>query len=92
MRSQCTCAAGNDPVVFYSVAEAAGLYRMSQMTLYRAINALQFPAVRVRGRIVVPALAVRDMAQTAVSTHTLVDAADWVRPSVDGAPPLTPVR
>ena len=68
--------------VFYSVAEAAQLFRLSEMTLYRAINAGEFPAVRVRGRLVVPARAVDELAEAAMDAGTLVDASTW-RP--DGA-------
>ncbi len=39
---------------FYSVAEVAEIFRMSSMTVYRAIAAGEFPAVRIRGRWIVP--------------------------------------
>jgi excisionase family DNA binding protein len=63
---------------FYSVAEAAPLLRMSAMTLYRAISAAQFPAVRIRGRLLVPAKAIKAMEDAAVAEWTVVDAAGWV--------------
>jgi excisionase family DNA binding protein len=66
------------PVAFYSVAEAARLFGMSEMTLYRAIHAGQFPAVRIRGRLIIPAKAIDAMVETAVADGRLVDAADWV--------------
>ncbi|MDQ6874940.1 MAG: hypothetical protein M3042_07780 [Actinomycetota bacterium] len=44
------------------------------MTLYRAIHAGQFPAVRIRGRLIVPARAVEAMIETAVHTGALVNA------------------
>jgi len=63
---------------FYSVAAAARLFGMSEMTLYRAIHAGQFPAVRVRGRLLIPAQAIDAMIEAAVGNGCLVDAADWV--------------
>jgi excisionase family DNA binding protein len=63
---------------FYSVAEAAQMLGMSAMTLYRAISAGEFPAVRIRGRLIVPAKALDAMADVAVTERTVVDAAGWV--------------
>lgn len=51
---------------------------MSTMTLYRAINCGGFPAVRIRGRLIVPAKAIEAIADTAIAEHTVVDAAGWV--------------
>lgn len=51
---------------------------MSAMTVYRAISDGDFPAVRVRGRLIVPAKAVEAMADAAVAKHTMVDAAGFV--------------
>jgi excisionase family DNA binding protein len=67
---------------FYSVAEVAQMFGMSPMTVYRAIAAGEFPAVRVRGRLIVPATAVDGMAEVATAEHTVVDASGWV---TDGA-------
>ncbi|MGL4743723.1 MAG: helix-turn-helix domain-containing protein [Dermatophilaceae bacterium] len=53
---------------FYSVAETARLLRMSEMTLYRAIRAREFPAVQVRGRLVVPAQAIENLVEAAMSS------------------------
>ena len=50
---------------------------MSQMTLYRAIAAGEFPAVRIGRRLVVPARVLEDMAAAALATGTTVDTADW---------------
>ena len=66
---------------FYSVAEVARMLGMSQMTVYRAIADGEFPAVRIRGRLIVPAKALDAMVDTAVAAQTVVDAADWVVPS-----------
>ncbi|UJW32569.1 hypothetical protein L3Q67_01900 [Saccharothrix sp. AJ9571] len=47
------------------------------MTIYRAIDADEFPAIRIRGRIVVPASAIDAMEAAATETMSLVDAADF---------------
>jgi excisionase family DNA binding protein len=62
-----------------SVAELAVELGMSPMTLYRAIAAGEFPAVRIGRRLVVPARVLEDMADAALSTGTTVDTADWPR-------------
>ncbi len=51
---------------------------MSSMTLYRAISADEFPAVRIRGRLIVPAKAIEAMAEAAMADQTVVDASGWV--------------
>lgn len=63
---------------FYSVAQAAAMLGMSAMTLYRAINSGGFPAVRIRGRLIVPAKAIDGLADLAIAEQTVVDAAGWV--------------
>lgn len=63
---------------FYSVAQVAAMLGMSGMTVYRAISAREFPAVRVRGRLIVPAKAVEAMVEAAVTDQTVVDASDFV--------------
>ncbi|WP_410585474.1 helix-turn-helix domain-containing protein [Amycolatopsis sp. lyj-108] len=62
---------------FHSVAEAARILRMSPMTLYRAIDSGSFPAVRVRGRLVVPARAIDSMENAALFRDEAVDAAEF---------------
>lgn len=62
---------------FYSVAEVAEMFGMSPMTVYRAIAAGEFPAVRIRGRLIIPAKAVDAMAEVATTEQTVVDAAGW---------------
>ena len=74
-----TAATGNQRR-FYSVAEVAGLLGMSDMTIYRAIRDGEFPAVRVRGRLIIPARVIDAMADAAVDGEGVVDAADWVVP------------
>lgn len=78
-----------DPAPFLAVAEVARLCRVSKMTLYRAIAAGRFPAVRIEGRLIIPAQVVEAMVQAALAGNTTVDAADWARngnPSHDGQP------
>jgi excisionase family DNA binding protein len=71
---------------FYSVAEVARMLGMSPMTVYRAIAAGEFPAVRIRGRLIVPARAVESMVEAAVAEQAVVDAAGWVpAPAVPGS-------
>jgi excisionase family DNA binding protein len=74
-----TAATGNQRP-FYSVAEVAELLGMSDMTIYRAIRNGEFPAVRIRGRLIVPARVIDAMADAAVDGDGVVDAADWVAP------------
>ena len=62
-----------------SVAELAVELGMSPMTLYRAIAAGEFPAVRIGRRIVVPARVLDDMAAAALTMGTTVDSSDWPR-------------
>ncbi|OLZ50192.1 helix-turn-helix domain-containing protein [Amycolatopsis keratiniphila] len=62
---------------FYSVTEAATILRMSPMTLYRAIDSGSFPAIRIRGRLVVPARAIDKMENTALFRDEAVDAAEF---------------
>jgi excisionase family DNA binding protein len=66
---------------FCSVAQAAAMVGVSTMSLYRAINAGGFPAVRIRGRLIVPVKAIDAMADLAIAEQTIVDAAGWVQPT-----------
>ena len=61
--------------IFYTVAEAARLLRVNRATLYRAIKDDGFPAVRVRSRYVIPAVAVERLAADAVESGGCVDVA-----------------
>lgn len=63
---------------FYSVPQVARLLGMAPVTVYRAIRAGEFPAVQVRGRLIVPAKAIDAMVDAAVEGGGLVDAAAWV--------------
>jgi excisionase family DNA binding protein len=64
-------------VRFLSVAGAARLLGMSGVTLYRAIQAGEFPAIKVRGRYVIPSRALDAMEEAALSSGGVVDAAVW---------------
>jgi excisionase family DNA binding protein len=64
--------------LFYSVQEIAGLLGMSTMTVYRAIQCGEFPAVRIRGRLIIPAKAIDQIVDAALACGGEVDAADWV--------------
>ena len=75
-------AAANAQRRFCSVASAAQVFDVSEMTLYRAIRSGQFPAVRIMGRLVVPLKAIEAIEDAASERHALVDAADWFEPSL----------
>jgi excisionase family DNA binding protein len=62
---------------FLSVAQASELLGLSGPTLYRAIRDGQFPAIKVRGRYVVPGKAIDQMEDDALRGG-LVDPADYV--------------
>ena len=66
---------------FLTVRDAAKELRMSAMTLYRAIKADQFPAIRIAGRWVIDGATVREMAAEAKKRNGVVNAADWVKPT-----------
>jgi excisionase family DNA binding protein len=63
---------------FYSVPAAAAILGPSEATLYRAIHAGQFPALKIRGRYVIPSKALDEMEDAALTSGALVDAAAWV--------------
>lgn len=63
------------PPLFYTVAEAASLLRVDRATLYRAIREDAFPAVRVRSRYVIPAVAVERLAADAAESGGCIDVA-----------------
>lgn len=62
---------------FYSVPEAARMIRMAPVTLYRAIRDGEFPAMRVRGRLIIPARAIDAMVDAAITENTVIDASGW---------------
>jgi excisionase family DNA binding protein len=57
---------------FYTVSEAAKLLRTCSMTVYRAIQAGEFPAIKVRGRYVVPAKAIDALEASALANGLVV--------------------
>lgn len=61
--------------VFYTVTEAAAMLRCGTSTLYRAIREDAFPAVRVRTRYVVPAVAIERLVREAVESGACIDIA-----------------
>jgi excisionase family DNA binding protein len=63
------------PPAFYTVHEAAAILRCNANTLYRAIHDDAFPAVRIRGRFVVPAVAVDQLVAAAVESGGCIDVA-----------------
>ena len=52
---------------FLSVKQAATLMGLSDVTLYRAIWAGEFPAVKVRGRYVIPSRAIDALEEAALA-------------------------
>ncbi|MEW2507654.1 helix-turn-helix domain-containing protein [Amycolatopsis sp. NPDC047767] len=68
---------GSEGPRFYTVKAAADLLRVSPMTIYRAVEAGEFPAVRTRGRISIPAKAIDLMEQEAMAGRAVVDSADF---------------
>jgi excisionase family DNA binding protein len=66
-----TASVGAEAPRFYSVAQVAQMLGMSTMTVYRAIRDGEFPAVRVRGRLIVPAKAVEAMGDATVAARSI---------------------
>lgn len=52
---------------FFTVAEAAELLGLSEPTVYRAIREGGFPAIKIRGRYVIPAKAIDEMELSALT-------------------------
>jgi excisionase family DNA binding protein len=64
-----------DGPAFLSIADAAAMLGISAATLYRAISSGQFPAVRIRDRVIVPAKAIEALTDEAID-GCLTDGAD----------------
>lgn len=62
---------------FYSVPQAARMIGMAPVTLYRAIRDGEFPAMRIRGRLIIPARAIDAMIDAAITENTVIDASGW---------------
>lgn len=52
---------------FYDVQEVAQMFKMSRMTVYRAIGSGELRAVRIRGRWLVPARVIEALVDDATS-------------------------
>jgi excisionase family DNA binding protein len=65
------------PPAFFTVEEVADVLRVDPVTIYRAIRAGEFPAVKIRKRYVVPQRAIEMLVDDAVATGVCVDAAEW---------------
>jgi excisionase family DNA binding protein len=63
---------------FLSVGAVARSLGMSEATMYRAVRAGEFPAVRVRGRYVIPGKVLDALEDAAMTSGTMIDAADYV--------------
>src|SRR3954452_20418620 len=66
------------PLRFLSVSEVARTFGVSDLTVYREIRAGRFPAIKFRGRYVVPARVVAAMEDAAVESGGLIDVSHWV--------------
>ncbi|WP_205623126.1 helix-turn-helix domain-containing protein [Sciscionella marina] len=62
---------------FLNVRQAAHLLQVSPMTLYRAIEAGEFPALKIRGRYTIPAQAIENMEATVVQESREMNSADF---------------
>ena len=51
------------------------MFGTSSVTLYRAIADGHFPAIRIRGRLVVPAKAIELLINAAIDRQTVIDTA-----------------
>lgn len=60
-----------------TIREFASLAGISTMTIYRLIEADEFPAVRIGRRLFVPARLLDDLANAAVARGRVVTATDW---------------
>lgn len=67
---------GGSSPLFYSVPEAARLIGTAPVTIYRAIREGDFPAMRIRNRVVVPARAIEELID-AVVAEGVVDTSGW---------------
>jgi excisionase family DNA binding protein len=63
----------NRPPRFFSVAQVAEILGVSEVTIYREIGAGEFPAVKIRGRYVVPAKALDQLEADALARFTAGD-------------------
>ena len=64
---------------FLTVPEAAELLRVDTSTLYRAIRAKEFPAVRIRARYLIPTTVIDELIATAIAEANVHDASVALR-------------
>jgi excisionase family DNA binding protein len=62
---------------FLTVEEVADVLRVDPVTIYRAIRAGEFPAVKIRKRYVVPRRAIDMLVDDVVTSGSCVDTAEW---------------
>lgn len=62
---------------FLSVEAVAAVLGTSDVTLYRAIHGGEFPAIKIRGRYVIPAKILDEMEDAAINSGALVNASEW---------------
>jgi excisionase family DNA binding protein len=55
---------------FYDVAEVAAMFKMSRMTVYRAINSGELRAIRIRGRLLIPAAVIEGLVAEATAERS----------------------
>ncbi|GAA4906485.1 helix-turn-helix domain-containing protein [Actinomycetospora rhizophila] len=60
---------------FYDVAEVAAMFKMSRMTVYRAINSGELRAIRIRGRLLIPAAVIDGLVEEATAERSDGDSA-----------------
>jgi len=60
-----------------TIREFAAVAGISSMTIYRLIEADEFPAVRIGRRLFVPARLLDDLGNAAVARGRVVTATDW---------------
>jgi excisionase family DNA binding protein len=58
---------------FFSVADAARMLGISEATLYRAVADGQFPAARIRDRVIIPAKALEALSDSAINHAVAAD-------------------
>jgi excisionase family DNA binding protein len=73
-----------------SVPQTARLLGVDPMTLYRAIEAGEFPAIRIRGRLTIPSLVIEQLITSAIATGGVVDVAAWRAAQATPAAPTAP--
>jgi len=64
--------------LFHTVAETAELLRVDTATVYRAIRDDAFPAVRIRGRYVIPVKAIEQLVEAATEGGGCVDVGQMI--------------